>query len=106
MGENTVALGIDNFENKTSKGNWVVDFWAEWCGPCKILGPTFDAVAGEMKGKVHFGKVDVDAEGELAQQFDVMSIPTLLFIKDGEIVDRAVGALSSGALKQKASELL
>lgn len=98
MAGNVVELRHENFSSKTAKGNWVVDFWAEWCGPCKILSPIFSSVADEMKGKFNFGKVDVDAETDLAQGFDVMSIPTILFIKDGELVDRSVGLVSKEEL--------
>ncbi|HLC31847.1 MAG TPA: thioredoxin [Candidatus Nanoarchaeia archaeon] len=93
-----------NFASKTSKGNWVVDFWAAWCIPCKIMAPHFAAAAKEMKGKVHFGKVDVDAEGALAEQFDIVSIPTTLFMKEGEVVNRISGAMPKDELMKAVKE--
>jgi len=93
MSENTETLTIDNFDSAISKGKWVIDFWAEWCGPCKMMAPQFEAAAKELKGKVNFGKVDVDAQPDLAGRFEVMSIPTLLFINEGEQVNRYSGAI-------------
>ena len=95
MSENTINLTAKDFDAKTKKGKWVIDMWAEWCGPCKIIAPLFDAAAKEMHGKVSFGKVDVDSESALAERFEVMSIPTLAFFKDGEMVNRTVGALTT-----------
>jgi len=98
MSENTEVLTGENFDSATSKGKWVIDFWAEWCGPCKMMAPQFEAAAKELKGKVGFGKVDVDKEQDLAGRFDVMTIPTLLFIKDGEQVNRFSGAIPKDEL--------
>ena len=71
----------------------MVDFWASWCGPCKMLSPTVEAIAQEYDGKVLVGKVNVDEEPELARQFGVMSIPTVVFLKNGKEVDRKVGVM-------------
>ena len=71
----------------------MVDFWASWCGPCKILSPTVEAIAQEYDGKVLVGKVNVDEEPELARQFGVMSIPTVVFLKNGVEFDRKVGVM-------------
>jgi len=92
MAENIFELTSKNFDGKISKGIWIVDFWAEWCGPCKIMEPHFAAAAKELKGKVSFGKVDVESEQELAERFQVVSIPTLVVFKKGEPVNRAAGA--------------
>lgn len=79
------------FLNK--KGLALVDFWATWCGPCRMLGPVIDELAGELEGSVLVGKVNVDEEEELARQYRVMSIPTIYIFKDGEPVNRIVGAV-------------
>ena len=71
----------------------MVDFWADWCGPCKMLSPVIDSLAQQFEGKVMVGKVNVDEEPELARQFGVMSIPTVVFLKNGKEVDRKVGVM-------------
>ena len=100
-----MELDGKTFDDFIKKGIVVVDFWAAWCGPCKIMAPIFDEVAGEMKGKAKFGKVNVDEHNELAQQFDVMSIPTTIFFKDGEMADRDVGAMSKSELTKKIKDI-
>jgi len=75
----------------------MVDFWAAWCGPCKMLGPTIEELAQQYDGKVLIGKVNVDEEPELARAFGVMSIPTVVFLKNGREFDRKVGLMPAGA---------
>lgn len=78
-------------------GLMMVDFWAEWCGPCKMLGPVIEQLAKDYDGKVTVGKVNVDDEPELAQRFNVMSIPTVVFLKNGAEFDRKVGVMPADA---------
>lgn len=89
----------NNFEKEVLKSDKAVliDFWAGWCGPCRMIAPTIEAVAAEVTDKV-VGKVNVDEEPELAQRYGIMSIPTLVVIKDGNVVRRAVGVQSKQAI--------
>ena len=84
----------ENFENEVMKSNIpvLIDFWAPWCGPCRMMGPIIEQLAEEYEGKAKVGKVNVDEEGELSQAFGVMSIPTIVLVKDGKVVKQAVGA--------------
>lgn len=84
----------------------LVDFYADWCGPCKMVGPIVEQLATEYEGKVKIGKIDVDAQQATAQKYRVMSIPTLLVFKGGEVVDTIVGAVPKAALEAKLNAAL
>lgn len=89
-----VEVTVDNFEDEVLKSDLPVlaDFWAEWCVPCKMVAPVLEQIAGEQDGKLKIAKVNVDEQSELASQFGIISIPTLLLFKDGEVVNKQVGA--------------
>ena len=97
------ALTDANYkENVLDKpGIAVVDFWAEWCGPCRMITPVIEELATEYDGKALVAKVDVDENAELSQQYGVRSIPTILILKDGEVVDKHVGVITKQALAEK-----
>jgi thioredoxin 1 len=82
-------------------GVTVVDFWAEWCGPCRMIGPIIDELSEELAGKVLVGKVDVDSEANISVKYGVRSIPTILILRKGEVVDKHVGVLTKQALMEK-----
>ena len=82
------------------KGLLMVDFWADWCGPCKMLAPLIESLDKEYEGRVTVGKVNVDDEQELAIRYGVMSIPTVIFFKDGQEIDRKVGVMPEGAFAE------
>jgi thioredoxin 1 len=99
---NIVTLTVENFSEEVLKSSTpvLVDFWAEWCGPCKMIAPVLDELAGEYAGKVKIGKVNIDDHQQLAINYGINSIPTLLFFKGGQVVDQVVGMRSKRDLKQ------
>ncbi len=103
-----VTLDADNFEREVlgRERPVLVDFWAEWCPPCKAIGPVIEEMAAEFEGIATVGKVDVDGNEALAQTYAITSIPALLFFKDGEVVDRVRGLASKGELTAKLAALL
>jgi len=102
------AITSDNFEDEVLKSEIpvMVDFWAEWCGPCKALSPTVDAIAEEYAGKMKVYKLDVQTEAALAGKYGVSSIPTLLIFKGGEIADRVVGLKPKADITSRIDPLL
>ena len=78
-----------------------VDFYADWCGPCKMMSPVIDKLAEEYEGKIKVGKVNVDENGDLAVKYGIMSIPNMIFFKNGEVADRVVGAIPKPAMKEE-----
>lgn len=91
-----------NFEETALAGGVaVVDFWAEWCGPCRLIGPIVDELSSEYEGKATIGKVNVDHNPEVSLKYGVRSIPTILILKDGEVVDKHVGTTTKANLEEK-----
>lgn len=102
-----VQITNENFaELKSGEQPLVVDFWATWCGPCRMLAPVVAELAQEYDGKITVGKCDVEENDELAMQFGIRNIPTILFFKNGEVVDKLVGAVSKSKLDEKFKALL
>lgn len=98
---NEVTISSDNFEKEVIKSDVpvLIDFWAEWCMPCKMIAPALSELAEKYSGKLKLGKLNVDEESELAAQYNIISIPTLLLFKDGEVVKQHVGAAPKPALE-------
>ena|SRR3989338_561492 len=98
----------DNFEQEVVQSTLpvMIDFFATWCGPCQQLAPIVEELASDYEGKVKIGKLDVDQANVTASKFQVMSIPTIVFMKDGKVVDKAVGFMSKEALKEKLEAML
>jgi len=106
--KNIVELTADNFQSEVIKSQIpvVVDFWAEWCGPCKMLAPTLDEIADEYAGKVKIGKLNVDNFPEIANNYGINSIPTLLFFKNGNVAGQSVGVKPKSAIKSAIDKLI
>lgn len=104
-----MALVINNENFESLKNDYkplVIDFWAEWCGPCRMVAPIVEEMAAEYDGKVNIGKCDVDSNDDLVAMFRIRSIPTLVFFKGGEVVGTHIGAISRNDLKAKIEALL
>lgn len=103
-----VTFTDDNFQTEVIHSDKLVlvDFWAEWCGPCKMIAPIVEELAMEYDGTLKVGKVDVDANQRVSMQFGIRSIPTLLIFKNGKVVDQVIGAVPKRALTEKLSRHL
>jgi len=101
-----VELTNDNFDTTVNEGVSLVDFWAPWCGPCRMIAPVIEELAGDFEGKANICKVNTDEQQDLATKYGVRSIPTILFMKNGEIVDQMVGASSKQALTDKLNSII
>ena len=103
-----LVVGTGNFENEVVESSTpvVVDFWAEWCQPCKMLSPVLDSVASKYAGQLRVVKCNVDENQDIASRYGVMSIPNLIFFKDGQVVNQAVGYMNESQLSQKVDEVL
>ncbi len=100
-----IELTTENFEATVKEGISLVDFWAPWCGPCKMLSPVIEELAEDFDGKANICKVNTDTQQDLAVKYSVRSIPTILFMKNGELVDQLIGAQSKQALTDKLNAL-
>ena len=103
MAETTHEFTDSNFTDETKEGLVLVDFWAPWCGPCRMVGPIIEELAGDYEGKVKVGKLNVDDNQKTAMGFQVMSIPTVILFKNGEPVETMVGLRPKGRTKQSSS---
>jgi thioredoxin 1 len=103
-----ITVTSSNFDSEVTKSAIpvVADFWAEWCGPCKMIAPILKELAKDYKDKIKIAKIDVDAEGELAQQFNIVSIPTILVFNKGQVVKQQIGAVPRQALEKMIKEVL
>jgi thioredoxin 1 len=108
VAEHIVTLSDATFDESVGSAETpvVVDFWAEWCGPCKMIAPALEEIANEQSGRIRIAKLNVDDNPDTARRFDVMSIPTLLVFQDGQPVKRLVGAKGKGQLLQDLSEFI
>ena len=99
--DKVVTLSEDNWEQEVLKSDTpvLVDFWAQWCGPCRMVAPVLDQIANEMDGKVRVAKLDVDSNQKIAYQFQVSSIPTFILFKNGQMADRMMGAMPKSAFQ-------
>ena len=102
-----VKITNENYESyKNGELPLVIDFWATWCGPCRMVAPIFEELANEYDGKVTIGKCDVEEADDIAAEFGIRNIPTIVFMKDGKIIDKIVGAASKSKIEEKVKALL
>lgn len=103
-----VEITDANFEETVMNSDKpvLVDFWAEWCGPCRMVGPVVEEIAADYDGKAVVGKVNVDENPGVSAKFGIRNIPTILFVKNGEVVDKVVGAVAKGVLSEKLDQQL
>ncbi len=101
-----INLTKDNFEEITKEGVVLLDFWAVWCVPCRLLAPVIEDLAGQFDGKAKICKIDTDSEKELTTKFSIRSIPTLIYMKDGEIVEQTIGVTSKQVIADKINSIL
>ena len=101
-----VELNNSNFDATVAEGVTMVDFWAPWCGPCRMIAPVVEELAEDFEGKATIAKVNTDEEQEIAVKYGIRSIPSILFFKNGEVVDQMVGAASKDAFAEKITALI
>ncbi|MFK5976434.1 MAG: thioredoxin [Sulfurovum sp.] len=101
-----VELTNDNFEDTIKEGVTMVDFWAPWCGPCRMIAPIIEELAEDFEGKATIAKVNTDEEQDISVKYGIRSIPAILFFKDGEVVDQMIGAASKDAFAEKINAIL
>ena len=108
MAENLIEFTDDNFDTEVLKSNLpvLVDFWAEWCGPCKMIAPIVEEIAGDYAGKVKVGKVNVDFNNQVAMQYGIRGIPALLVFKGGSVANQIVGAVPKNNITQILEEVI
>jgi thioredoxin 1 len=108
MAENLIEFTDDNFDTEVLKSNLpvLVDFWAEWCGPCKMIAPIVEEIAGDYAGKVKVGKVNVDFNNQVAMQYGIRGIPALLVFKGGAVANQIVGAVPKNNITQILDEVI